>query len=147
MIIRPFRPGDYEHIKHRPKDSFGDYAIASARLMCETQPTLVAEHDGIPVAIWGSVKLWRHVAYVWTIISDDARGHGVELTKNIRITLGEYCKAHKIIRCESYIKPEMIENVRWAKLLGFTYECTHHFASPTGGNIDIYVRFYHEWIS
>jgi hypothetical protein len=145
MKIRPYRPGDYDHIRHRPQDSYGEFAKTSIRLMCETKATLVAEHDGIPIALWGAVKLWTGVAYVWSIVSDEARGHGIELTKMVRNTLDEYCEANKIIRCESYVKAALKENVKWVQLLGFQYECTHKHASPTGGNIEIYVRFYHGW--
>ena len=143
MKVRPYRPGDYDHLRLRPQDSYGESAKAATRLMCEIGNTLVAEHDGIPIAIWGIVKLWKGVAHVWTAIGEDARGHGIVLTKTIEITLRDYCIANKIIRCEAYIKPEITENVKWAKLLGFEYECTHCHSSPTGGDLDIYARFYH----
>lgn len=143
MKVRPYRVGDYEHLTHRPRDTYGEYAGRNTKLMCEQGNTLVVEHDGIPVAIIGIHKLWTGVAHAWTVISDEARGNGIALTKMIATALDEYCAAHKIRRCEAMVKANVEENIRWLKLIGFNYECTHFNASPTGGNLHVYTRFYY----
>ena len=142
MKLRVYREGDLEHISRRPQDDFGDMALEGVRYLCENGNSYVFEHDGIPVALFGTTILWEGVAQVWTIISDHVRGKGLQLTKTIKEMLDGYCKAHHVKRCETVVKSNVEENVKWMKLFGFEYECTHKQASPEGGDLDIYVKFY-----
>ena len=143
MKIRPYRPGDIEHMLHRTRDDFGNESLHGTRFLCEQGNTYVGEVDGVPVALWGTQIIWKGVVHVWTLITDDARGHGLSLTKTIKRMLDEFCIANNIVRCESVVKSDIEENIRWLKTLGFEYEATQKHASPQGGDLDIFVRFYH----
>ena len=140
MRIRPYREGDIEHIIRRPHDDYGPESFEHTKQVCENNITYTFEHDSIPVAIFGVQLVWTGVAHVWTVISDGARGHGIELTKLVLRLIDDYTEANDIRRLEALIKTDTPENIKWVKLLGFEYECTHFGASPEGGNLEMYVR-------
>ncbi len=162
MNIRPYRPGDFEHILRRDRDDFGPESFENTKLMCENEITFTYEHEGIPVAIVGCQIIQHHVGVVcttpnlgssrsgspngtaqcWTIISDEARGKGIKLTKTVKSMIDDFARSHNIGRLQATVKPEIRENIRWIELLGFRFESTLFRAGPGGSDLAMYVRFY-----
>ena len=143
MRLRPYRNNDLQHILRKAHDDkYGEIGEAATLELCTGGNTLVFEHDGIPVAILGIRKLWPGVAAIWSIISNQIRGHGLELTRASIAILNDYAKAQEIRRYEAAVKSDIEENGKWLTLLGFKYECTHNQAALDGSDLDIYVRFY-----
>ena len=150
MKIRPYREGDLESITRRSRDDFGPDDFENTKEMCERDITFTFEIDGVPVAVCGCTMIQKGVkrftptgtAQCWTVISDQVRGHGVELTKKIRHMIDDYCKAHDVGRMQTYIRPSISENARWIELLGFRFESTLFRAGPDGNDLAMYVRFY-----
>jgi hypothetical protein len=150
MKIRPYRIGDLDHIVQRPRDDFGDDQFENIKAICEKNVTFTFEHDGIPVAVCGCEIIQRGKTFYpssgsaqcWSIVSDDARGKGLDLTKAIRGMINDFAKSNNIGRMQAIIKPQVHENIRWIELLGFRFESTMVKAGPEGIDLAMYVRIY-----
>ena len=149
MKVRAYRPGDFDHLVGRERDSFGEDAYQHTKLLCENEITFTFENDGIPVAIVGCQIVQSSngnkpngTAQCWTLIGDEVRGNGLKLTKIVRAMIDDFASANKIGRMQAVIKTEIEENVKWIKLLGFKFESNLLKAGPGGTDLAMYVRFY-----
>lgn len=140
MIVRGYREQDFIDIKLKPTtditvEQLAKLAVGAAHCFsCFT-----FEQNGRPVAIVGAHRMWDGVAQVWSIVSDEVRGHGLELTKTIKDLLKIVFDTHGIRRGNILVDSSIRENIRWAELLGFKYEFTMEKASPQGKDILGYV--------
>lgn len=75
--------------------------------------------DDRPVTIFGCFYISEGVYYIWTIMSEDVRGHGIFLTKFASEILKQVAMREdvKVFKCT--IDSAFPENIRWAGMLGF----------------------------
>ena len=150
MRVRPYRTGDLDHITRRSRDDLGDDQFENTKAICEKNVTFTFEHDGIPVAICGCEVIQRGnlnypcsgSAQCWSVISDDARGNGLGLTKAIKKMIDDFAHSNNIGSMQAVVKPQIQENIRWIELLGFYFESTMVKAGPDGVDLAMYVRIY-----
>ncbi len=133
MIIREYKGGDINFIKSRNGDTIIDNAAFDVMAVASRARSIYKGEK--LVAILTMTELWKGVTQVGAVISDDARGYGVELTKACRkeFVLGlESFNAH---RCHIMVSVEKREYVRWAKLIGFSVESVMERAGTDGEDI------------
>ncbi len=94
--------------------------------------------DDEPVAIVGCIMVLPGVGNLWAIISDGARGNGAFMTKLCKEIINDFFKTKALHRAQAMIRPEVKENVRWIKSLGFEYESTMKAITPDKEDLDMY---------
>lgn len=113
--------------------------------------------NGIAFSIWeGSARadtllmilgmnfLWDGCAQVWALPSHEARGHARYMVESARVLMDVVAKKYRIHRYHTLIHPNLYENIKWIKLLGFQPESVLRSASPTKDNLIMYAKLYLE---
>ena len=137
---RRYIPPDFERFELRKRDRWHgeksgyQYMIESASV----QLTLMTEKLEV-AGLVGLSRLWDGVAQAWLFTSEIARGHGLSYTKECRRLLEYHANRLDFFRVHIVVDTSIEENIRWAKLVGFEYECTMKNAAPDGSDMDIMV--------
>lgn len=75
-----------------------------------------------PVAIFGSVQMWRGVHETWAIINDEARQRPKQMVKIGRQFVDVVKKYYDLHRQQIYVRADDDRAIRYAKALGFDGE-------------------------
>ncbi|MFQ5472449.1 MAG: hypothetical protein ACE5FA_06150 [Dehalococcoidia bacterium] len=102
----------------------------------------IDEH-GEPLACVGIWPMWPGVGTVWTILSEAALEHGIQLSLGVRRFLREVDESESYWRLQATIEHGNVEARSWILWLGFVYEGTMRAYGPTGHTHDLYARVRH----
>ena len=89
---------------------------------------------GMPVACFGSVRIWNGVEEMWLLMEERGRDVAVSLTKaaiayrDFRVISGNLHRLQITVRCED------MRAVRWAKAIGFTIDGMMMKYGPDGSD-------------
>lgn len=91
--------------------------------------------NGKPAALVCCNLLWYGCGQIWALVTDRIRSHGLLFTKACReiLEIGGHRKGIRKYYC--IINPDIPENIRWVKLLGFEHEYTMKEADPEGRDV------------
>ena len=138
MNVRPYQPGDIGDGFQRPRDLVRPLNHV---LMAHGSFVRSIEVDDTVIAVVGMQVRWPGVADVWAVVSDDARGHGIQLTRAVRRLLAQFASELGLWRVSTLVKTGVEENQRWIEALGFVYEGTEVAAGPDGRDLLRYVAW------
>jgi hypothetical protein len=133
LLTFPFRAEDAYRIDPQDAQPVEGYALPEE--LATTQAiTLALDGTKKPLACFGRVPTpygWE----IWTILSVDAAGHLIRLTRKARELLG-MCEGH----VTAFVREDFAEGHRWAKLLGFEQKAGLFGFMPHGEDAAVYVR-------
>ena len=138
MNVRDYRDGDI--IRHRSGDNLLDGM--NEVLRNHSVHTKVIEMDGEVVAMFGLAMRWQGVADVWAVVTDGARGHGCQLTREARKLVDRYAFELGLWRMSALVHEGVPEYQRWICLLGFEPEGREHMGAPDGADFIRYTRLW-----
>ena len=134
MEIRPYHLSDIDEIESRDCDVM----ISDTTTLGTVGWSFML--NGEVVAIIGIIQISHGVANLWAVVSDKARGHGLELTKKTITVLDNCFKDRNLHRVQALISPELEENARWVKSVGLQYESTLEAVTDNKEDLDMYVQ-------
>ena len=134
MDVREYRPGDEKFIEIRPFDLiFNDHAgMAAVAQLSKWSYTALME---TPVMLFGASEQWKGVAHAWFAAGQAIRGHGLSVVKIVRATLDAVAEQNGLRRYNTLVHGKSLENIRFAKVVGFDYEFTMYGGAPDGSNL------------
>ena len=134
--VRHFRPGDVHDGMHRPRDVVQS---VHALLVAHGSFMRTLEVDDQVIAVFGMKVRWAGVADVWAVVGEDARGHGLWLTRQARQLLDQFTQELALWRVGALVREDVVENRRWLEALGFEFEGVERHAGPRGEHLARYV--------
>ncbi len=96
--------------------------------------------DDSILAIAGIAPMWKGVGTVWTLISENARGLGLTLTRNMLGFLVMLRDERGFWRLQATVERGDERARLWILRLGFAYEGTMVAYAPDGKTHDMYAR-------
>ncbi len=137
LDIERYRSGDLQWVNPKAGEITGDVRNITHLLHNSYSFTILKNNK--PIAIICCSMMWDGFANLIALISDEVRGHGVELTKVCRDLL-EVGHLQKNIRQYHAITDMLAEeNMKWLELLGFEWTYTLPQASPTSTDIEGFI--------
>jgi RimJ/RimL family protein N-acetyltransferase len=137
MKLRGYKKGDAGSLTLRPGDEW--YALEDETIM--RGPAYTFTRKGKPVACMGLLPNYHGVASIWAVITDDARGKGLALTRAAKDLLDFLINRLDLHRVQAYVRADNAEYRRWIRILGFQVECTLKQATPDKSDLYLAVRF------
>ncbi|MCP4328432.1 MAG: hypothetical protein GY791_08350 [Alphaproteobacteria bacterium] len=139
MRIVPFRAAHFDRLDLQAAQRFTMPYLTSGhgRFLETAGPAYSAIADGHVVGCAGLIPVWQHRAIGWALLSDagPARFH------SIHRTVRRHLDAASTRRIEIYVRSDHEHGHRWARALGFRFECGPLCRFDPGGNdYDVYVR-------
>lgn len=123
MVVKPYQLGDSALVNTRARDDWG--VAGQADGMAYTL------WDGdTPIACGGVLPNYEGVGSVWCVVSDEARHHGLELTKKVKFLMNDTMEFYGMHRLNALVLSDKDEYVRWAKIMGFEVEAKLEQAAP-----------------
>lgn len=92
------------------------------------------------LAIVGVSPMWKGVGTVWTLISEDARKHGLSLSRGVMRFLVMLREERSYRRLQATVERGDERARRWLLHLGFFYEGTMVAYDSDGKTHDLYAR-------
>ena len=94
-------------------------------------------HDGVVLAAFGCVMRYPGVADAWAVVSEDARGHGLALTRFVKRQMHAWIRELYVWRVTAgiVVGERVHEYARWAQALGFEFESVEVRAGPRGEDV------------
>ena len=134
LQVRYYQDGDVVGDMYRPGDqlcSLNDIIVRHGTF------ARTVTYEGTIVAAFGCVMRYPGVADAWAVVSDDARGHGLSLTRLVRRQMHDWIKQLYVWRVTAGVVDgeRSLEYARWAELLGFEFESVEACAGPHGEDI------------
>ncbi len=74
------------------------------------------------VGCMGGYELWKGVAAVWCLLSDEFKQSPIAMTKYAREFMSAYENALDIHRLQAYVRADSIGAIKWAESCGFIRE-------------------------
>ncbi len=139
--IIPFRAQHLEAIDVQAPQRFASPFLTAAhgRLLEGAGVARTAVADGEIVGCAGLVPIWDHRAVAWALLAETTPALFFRAHRAAR----RFLERSTIRRIETYVRSDHAEGHRWARALGFEFECgpLRHF-DPFGHDYDVYVRFH-----
>lgn len=138
-----YLPMDINHLKSMnvPPDQMPWSRAIPVETMLEAQARLglavTAMVENKPVAMFGCVLLWRGVAEMWSIISDEARCYPKQLTIVAKEFSDIAVQSLALHRLQITVRSDEPRALRWAEFLGFKNEGLLTKYSPD--KVDTYI--------
>ncbi len=98
------------------------------------------EKDGRVLAIVAVAPIWTGVGTVWTLLSNEARGHGVALSFGVTRFIDMLMQERGFWRLQATVEKGDEAGLKWILRLGFKYEGTFFRYGPDGKDHDTYAR-------
>lgn len=133
--VRPYEQGDLDAITYRDGD---DYSADLPKYADAGDATTFLV-DGVPIAALGCVLDYPGVAMAWALISEEARGHGLALTKATKEVVEGWIEFYGLHRLHCLVTPEKEEYMRWIEAIGFERESLMKHITPDKGDMYLYV--------
>lgn len=92
--------------------------------------------SGEVLACAGIIPMWHGRAIAWALVGAAAGHRMVELHRAAMRAFD----MHPVRRLETTVAAGFEQGHRWARLLGFTRECTMRAYAPDGSDCDLYAR-------
>lgn len=102
----------------------------------------IADELDFPIMILGCNILWKGVAQVWAVPTEQIRGNGWYVTKTAKDILLGIALKDKIRRFHCIVHSGIAENIKWIEVLGFLREGIMRKATPDKMDMYIYVKWY-----
>lgn len=115
------------------------YAQADAaygQMLKDNGPCWTLEHNGRLVGCGGIVKDHATMGTAWTILTDESGGCMTRIHRLANRVLA----LSPFVRVQAHIDPTFNAAIRWANLLGFTYEGPMRKFTPDGRTMHLYAR-------
>lgn len=135
LRMRLYEYGDLNNFKERD----GDYLNYDASYQANDDTYSLINEKNEVVAVMGLVVLHDGVAGVWAVISDNARGHGIAVTRFAKKLLKRWIYVYVLHRIQAMVRVDKDEYKRWIQLIGFEYESTMRKVSPDKRDMECYV--------
>lgn len=139
MIVRPWKKGDTSRLSLQKDQSFSKDSINEDTDLSDLSDQGLArtfEIDGEVVMIAGLAPQWTNRAIAWTLISQGAGKHFVELHRYV----DNFLDNSDFRRIESTVDVGFEAGHRWMKMLGFEIEGYMKAYRPDGGDMVLYAR-------
>lgn len=139
MIVRPWKKGDTSRLSLQKDQSFSKDSINEDTDLSDLSDQGLArtfEIDGEVVMIAGLAPQWTNRAIAWTLISQSAGKHFVELHRYV----DNFLDNSDFRRIESTVDVGFEAGHRWMKMLGFEIEGYMKAYRPDGGDMVLYAR-------
>lgn len=134
LTVRYYQDGDIVEETYREGDR-----VSSSNDLIVRHGTFArtVTHDGVVLGAFGCVMRYPGVADAWAVISDDARGHGLALTRLIRRQMHDWIRQLYVWRVTACVidGERSSEYARWVELLGFEFESVETHAGPHGEDV------------
>lgn len=140
--IVPLQAEHLAHIDIQEKQRYFKEECTSAeyREAIAKQGGWVLIADGRIIAIAGIVPTDKGVGIGWAVLSTHFKKYALRVTRAIRKYLDKVVNKEKTYhRVEVHVDTTFKEAVRWAKLLGLTYESTRKKATAYRQDMQVYV--------
>lgn len=98
------------------------------------QPCWSMEHNNHIIFIGGISKIHEKRYILWSFVSKHAGKKMLLITRKTKQIMNQYCD----VRLETNVEENFVNGHRWAKLLGFKYECIMECFSENGSNMAMY---------
>lgn len=135
MIVTTYNGQKVNNPRHE------EVPVSTIKASCAVR---VVESSSGAMAMFGMVEVMPGVAHVWGTVSADAKGHGISLTKAMKVAMAdmrEEAKNHRIHRLQTYVNPDSPADVRWIEALGFQVESLMVKGRPDGGDFLVYTTW------
>lgn len=139
MIVKPWKKGDTHRLSLQQNQIFHKEALneeTDFSDLAEQGLALTFERDGEVMMIAGLVPQWTNRAIAWTLISQNAGKHFIELHRYV----DEFLENSNFDRVESMVDVGFEAGHRWMKMLGFEVEGYMRKYRPDGGDMVLYAR-------
>jgi len=136
LIIKPYSSGDWARVKIRWGDGF---APAPDDMIMNGIAGTVYAGDSV-IACGGVLPLYEGVGQVWSYVSDEARGHGRFIVRNVRNAIPVIMEEMNLHRVQATVQSHREEYIRFAKAIGLEWESTMKCAAPTGEDMEMFVK-------
>jgi len=138
MKFRALEPGDVKTIMVQEKQGHAllylddDYE----KDLLQSAYTVVGEHDGEIMVIFGVTEMWQGRAQAWALLSRQAGKHLKAITVRARSLLD----AAPFRRIEAQCDFNFPQADRWLKMLGFQFEGVAEKFNPDGSSAKLWAR-------
>ncbi len=141
VVYVPFALGHYHYLELDEPGFIAAARTVNIDAMLASQAELglavTALVNGMPVAVFGVIPLWPHVAELWSIISAPAR----RLPKQLTMVGAAFCdiaaQSLRLHRLQITVRSDEERSLRWARHLGFEVEGLMRRYTPDG--VDAYI--------
>ena len=133
IAIRDYEEGDVFQLLLREGDAFGTVQDLPFPAWTMTQ-------DDRPIACGGVVQAGQGVGNLWLFVTDEARGHGLKLSRFARKVVIRLFAVMRFHRVQTVIRADKKEYRRWAELMGFQQEAVLRKAGPSQQDLLLYSR-------
>lgn len=96
--------------------------------------------DGKPIAIFGISSIWKGVAHLWTVTTDESDKHKLLFCKYLLEFYSAMQSKFNFHRAQFSIKKDYEGGKRWAEFLGFTEEAVLKQYGPDKTDYVMYSR-------
>lgn len=140
MIVRPWKKGDTHRLSLQKNQSFEKDSLNEdtdlSELAAQGLALTFETEDGKVIMIAGLAPQWTNRAVAWTLISESAGRHFVELHRYV----DNFLDNSDFRRVESTVDVDFEAGHRWMKMLGFEVEGYMRAYKPDGGDMVLYSR-------
>lgn len=131
MRHRPTTTADLQRIGESPRTKDDLEAFCSLRgtrpeeleAYLEEFCRTVVRQDGYPLAIVGSLLLWKGRCLSWMVFSSEADSSSLLLVRGIEEAMSTIIKKHEIWRVEASVDCKNEKGIKLVEHLGFKREC------------------------
>ena len=140
MKVVPFEGWHFDRIKPQAAQGFAvPYLSADAGdVLARAGPAYTGMDGDTVVGCFGVVRIGDHRGIAWALLSEIGPEQFLKVHRVTRRWLDE----DRTPRIEVYVRTDHAAGHRWAKMLGFEWECgpMRRF-DPDGNDYDVYVMF------
>lgn len=142
LARRKYHPQDSLEI--RPQPIFLENALASIEGLDAREGSFIETitADGKVIAILGLVVVWRGVASVWTVSSNEIKLYPKDFHVTVLAMIEEYARILKLWRLQFNVRATFKPGQRWAEALGFEREGRMKKYDPKGEDYFRYARIF-----
>lgn len=139
MIVRPWKKGDTEKLSLQLNQTYDPESLnedTDFTDLAEQGLAMTCEENGEILMIAGLVPQWTNRAVAWTLISQNAGRHFVELHRIV----DNFLETSEFRRIESTVDVDFKAAHRWMDMLGFEVEGYMRAYRPDGADMVLYAR-------
>ena len=138
MTLRHFEEGDLAPcIFPSPQMELETYRLA---LLPNGYVRTVELYDTV-LAVFGLVVRWEGVGESWAVMTEDAPGHGLAITKAAKLFIRGAHEVLGIRRIGCIVRYDELEHRKWVTLLGYEPEFFLRSYAEDGGDVMGYVKW------
>lgn len=136
MKMIPFEHWHFQHLDLQEAQKDVELTHEYAGDLLDAGPCYTFSHGPVIMACAGVQEVWPGRVVGWALVSRFAANHMVGLTRAVR----QWIDAQDYRRFELTVPHGWEPGAKWARLLGFEHEATLRSFSPSGRDMDQFVR-------